>query len=382
MKQLIIAPDSFKGSLSAREVAEAFEAGFAPLFPECVIRKIPIADGGEGSVEILIEYLGGRYEEIETFDPLGRPIRARYGVWEDRSTALIELSAASGLTLLAPKDRNPMKTSTYGTGLLIRHALSQGLRRILLFLGGSATNDGATGLLQALGIRFWDTTGESLEGNGENLPRIARITCDELLPEVTHCEIILACDVTNPFYGPQGASAIFAPQKGANPEMVEKLDRGLQHLASVIQQYNGFSLEDLPGSGAAGGVAGGIAALLGGEIKRGIEILLHLTDFDRQIAHSDLIVTGEGRLDSQTRMGKSPWGVLQAARRHGIPTLAIAGSVAPEAEQLGFWKVCSIHPHPVPLELAMAHDYAFCAVRKTADTFARWLKEHGPILPK
>lgn len=372
MKRITIAVDSFKGSLSSWEVAEAFEAGFRSRCPDCEVRKVAVADGGEGTVEALVETLRGEYVEVEVADPLGRPIVARYGVVDRGTTAVMEMSAASGLPLIAPEERNPLLTSTYGTGQMIAHALERGCRKFLVGIGGSATNDGGTGMLRALGFRFLDADGRELAGGGEILERIAKIDSSAARRDLAESEFVVACDVTNPLYGPEGAAYVFAPQKGADAAMVERLDNGLRTYARAIERYNGVKVDSIAGAGAAGGLGGGFRALLGARLERGIDMVLGAMHFDKIIADCDLVVTGEGRLDRQTTMGKAPSGVLREATAQGIPTVAIGGAVQScrELEQSGFAAVLPIVAAPTTLAEAMQPEVAKENVRRTAAQIA------------
>jgi glycerate kinase len=375
MKKVVIAIDSFKGSLSSQEVANAFEQGFRTHFPECEIRKVCIADGGEGTVEALVDTLGGEYIEAEVCDPLHRPIKARYGIIDNGKTAVMEMSAASGLPLLTIEERNPLLTSTYGTGEMISDALQRGCRRILMGIGGSATNDAGTGMLRALGYRFLDKEGQELSGGGEILAHIASIDGSHVSDIVKECEFVVACDVKNPLYGESGAAHIFAPQKGADAEMVEQLDKGLRNFARVVEEYNGEKIADMEGAGAAGGLGGGFKALLGALLERGIDMVLAAMNFDAIIEGSDIVVTGEGRIDYQTVMGKAPSGVLKAATKQGIPTIAIGGGIAwcEELRKSGFSTIEAVTPEGMPLEVAMQKDVARENVRRTAERIAESL---------
>ena len=367
MNTILLAFDSFKGSLTSREVADAFEEGVRSVLPDCVVKKVCLADGGEGTAEALVGTLGGKWIEVEVSDPLMRPIRACYGVVDEGQTAVIEMASASGLTLLTEEERNPLKTSTYGTGQLIADALKRGCRKLLIGIGGSATNDAGTGMLSALGFRLFDAEGISLAGCGESLERIATIDSSHILPELKTVDIRVACDVTNPFCGPQGAAYIFASQKGADRQMVEQLDRGMHHFAEVIREYNKVDVTNISGAGAAGGLGGAFSALLGARLCRGVELVLDALHFEELLTGCDLVVTGEGRIDRQTLMGKAPMGVLKAATHQAIPVIAIGGSIeqSPELEQSGFSSILSINEEELPLHLAMRPDVARENVRRT-----------------
>ena len=368
MKTILLAFDSFKGSLTSREVADAFEEGLRTVAPDCEVRKVCLADGGEGTAEALVTSLNGEWVEVEVLDPLMRPICARYGLVDNGLTAIIEMAVASGLPLLDESERNPLKASTYGTGQLMADALARGCRKLLIGIGGSATNDAGTGMLSALGYRFLDAEGNSLTGNGESLEQIVAIDDTRVLPELKTVEICVACDVTNPFCGPQGAAHVYATQKGADESMVRRLDRGMFHLAEVIKQFNQVDVTTMPGAGAAGGVGGAFGALLGASLSRGVELVLEALHFDELLRGCDLVVTGEGRIDHQTMMGKAPSGVLMAAARHGIPTIAIGGSVewCKELEDGGFASIISINDEQFPLHIAMRPEVARENVKRTA----------------
>lgn len=374
INSIVIAVDSFKGSLSSLEVAEAFEAGFRQHYPTCNIRKVAIGDGGEGTVEALVATLGGEIIEVEVNNPLHRPIKAKYGII-NHSTAIIEMAVASGLTLLTPEERNPMITSTYGTGEMVADAIRRGCRNILVTIGGSATNDCGVGMMRALGFRFLDSEGQELQGGGEVLARIASIDDKNALDELRECRFTVACDVDNPLYGEQGASCIFAPQKGATAEMVEALDYGLRNFARVVEEFNGVEIGEMAGAGAAGGLGGGMVALLGARIERGIDMVLNAIHFEDLIRGCDLVVTGEGRLDRQTVMGKAPSGVLRVAKAQGIPTIAIGGGVAwcDELRNSDFSKIYAVTPKGMPLEVAMQAEVAKENLRNTAELIARQL---------
>jgi glycerate kinase len=372
MKKIVIASDSFKGSLTSAEVAGSVERGIRAVFPECDVRRMYIADGGEGTVEALVDTMGGQRVGCTVSDPLMRPVDAVYGMVGD-DEAVLEMSAASGLALVAPGERNPMKTTTRGTGEMIRDALDRGCRGFLVGIGGSATNDAGTGMLQALGFRFLDSAGRELGVGGEILRHIETIDPSAVPSEVLEARFTVACDVTAPFCGPTGAAHVFAPQKGATPRMVEELDAGLAHFAGVIERFNGSDIRDFPGAGAAGGLGGGFKALLGARLVSGIEMVLDATGFREAIADADLIITGEGKLDVQTAMGKAPRGVLEAAKAAGVPVIAIGGALegAEELVGQGFAAVFPILPAPVSLEKAMERRYAMDNIERTVAQIMR-----------
>ena len=372
MRQIVIATDSFKVSLSSSEVAEAFAEGWHEIRPDCNIRTVQGADGGEGTMEALVETLRGDYVEVEVHDPLHRIIEARYGI-VNGTTAVIEMAAASGLPLLTDEERNPMKTSTYGTGEMIVDALERGCRNILLGIGGSATNDCGVGMFRALGYRFLDAKGNELAGGGEILARIATIDDSNRAQALDECRFVVACDVTNPLYGKQGAAYIFAPQKGADAMMVEALERGLRNFAEVVKRHNGADIGETEGAGAAGGLGGGIMALLDGRLERGVELVLREMAFDSIIADCDLVITGEGSLDYQTVMGKTPSGVLAAAQRQGIPVIAIGGAVewCDDLRSSGFVAIECVTPEGMAKKEAMTSVTAKENVRNAARRIAQ-----------
>lgn len=373
MKIITVAIDSFKGSLSSQEVAGAFEQGWKSVLPDCEVRKVSIADGGEGTVDALVETLNGESIEIEVSDPLGRPIKACYGVIDGGATAVMEMSAASGLPLLTAEERNPLLTSTYGTGEMIADALRRGARKFLVGIGGSATNDGGMGMLRALGFRFLDAEGVELDGSGVTLERVVKIDNSAAMSGLSEAEFVVACDVNNPLFGENGAAWVYAPQKGADRAMVERLDAGLRNYAHAIEQFNGAKVAEMAGAGAAGGLGAGFKALLGARLERGIDMVLGAMNFDTIIEGSDLVITGEGRLDRQTVMGKAPSGVLQRASAQGIPTIAIGGAVAwcEELAASDFTALVPITAGPITLAEAMQHDVAAANVSRTAIQIAK-----------
>ncbi|WP_313170054.1 glycerate kinase [Massilia oculi] len=337
--KIVIAPDSFKESLSALEAASAIEAGFREVFPDADYVKVPVADGGEGTVEAMVAATGGRQVVLQATGPLGRPVEAFYGLTGDESTAVIEMAAASGLELVAPDERDPLVATSRGTGELIRAALDAGARRFILGVGGSATNDGGAGMLQALGVGLLDARGAELAPGGGALALLDRIDVSRLDPRVNDCVFEVACDVSNPLVGPKGASAIFGPQKGATPGMVEQLDANLRHYAGVIARDLGQEVADIPGAGAGGGIAAAMLVFLKGRLRPGSEIVADAVGLDAVVRDADLVVTGEGRIDSQTVNGKTPIGVARVAGRHGKPVIAIGGCLANDAS--------AVHAHGI-----------------------------------
>lgn len=378
MKNIIIASDSFKGSLTSAEVADAAEKGIRRVFPQCNVIKADVADGGEGTVKAIVKAAGGHLHTVVVSDPLGRPVNATYGVTEQEGikTAIIEMSAASGLLHLLPEERNPRITSTYGTGEIILNALKRGCRRFLIGIGGSATNDAGTGMLSALGVKFFDDLGRVLKGSGDDLGQIARIDMSSLIPEAQVSEFIIACDVDTPFCGPEGAAYVFAPQKGATLPMIEALDKGMFSFAKVIADKFKIDIVPTNGTGAAGGLGGAFKAFFNANLTKGIEMVLNAISFDSMIQDADLVITGEGRIDFQTAKGKTAAGVLQHAQRLGIPTIAIGGSVeiCPELKSMGFAGIYSIIHTPVSLEKAMQKDFASKSISRTIEQILTTIK--------
>lgn len=379
--KIVIASDSFKGSLASMEVARSVEMGILDVFPSCDIVKVAVADGGEGTMDALCQSLGGKVVRIPVEDPIGRTINASYVILEDGNTAVLEMSSASGLTLLTPAERNPMLTSTYGTGQLIDDAIGRGCRRFLVGIGGSATNDAGMGMLTALGYRFLDAEGNELPGAGASLSKVCGIDCSGVSQAVRDSEFIVACDVDSPLYGPDGAAYVFAPQKGADPDMVKALDDGLRHYADVVASYTGKipmhggpsctgetsimkDAASMPGAGAAGGLGYAFVAFFGARLQRGVDMVLDAVGFDSIIEGADLVITGEGRIDAQTLTGKTPYGVLQRASRQNIPVIALAGSVALD-DSSGFTAIRQITPPDMQLSEAMLPAVASANLRRT-----------------
>lgn len=330
--KIVIAPDSFKESLSALEAANAIERGFKAIFPNAQYKKMPMADGGEGTVQSLADATDGRIIECTVTGPLGEPVQSFFGLMGDGKTAVIEMAAASGLHLVPPEKRNPLLTSTRGTGELIAAAVDTGVQHIIIGIGGSATNDAGAGMIQALGGKLYDKTGMEIGPGGGALAELSAIDMSNLDPRLRDVHIEVACDVDNPLTGPRGASAIFGPQKGATPEMVQLLDRNLGHFADIVEHALGKPFRDIEGAGAAGGIGGSLLAFLNADLKRGIDIVLDAVNFEEEVKDADLVITGEGRIDSQTIYGKTPIGVAKAAKKHGIPVIGLAGSLSDDSQ--------------------------------------------------
>jgi glycerate kinase len=355
--KVVVAPDSYKGSLSALAVAEAIERGVRAVFPGAEVVKVPIADGGEGTVDALVVATGGRAQEREVHGPLGELVRARWGVLGGGGGAVIEMAAASGLPLVPPDRRDPRVTSTRGTGELIRAALDAGIRRIVVGIGGSATNDGGAGMARALGARFLDDEGRDLPEGGAALARLDRIDLQGLDERLAEAGILVACDVDNPLTGPRGASAVYGPQKGATPEMVRELDAALARFAKVASEATGRDVAALPGAGAAGGLGAGLLFFTPAQLRPGVEIVLETARFDERVRDADLVITGEGRTDFQTAMGKAPAGVAAAAKRHGVPVICLSGGLGEGADEVlarGIDALAATVPGPMTLAEALA----------------------------
>ncbi|HCW3115613.1 glycerate kinase [Citrobacter amalonaticus] len=325
--KIVIAPDSFKESLSAMQVATAIEQGFREIYPDAQYVKLPMADGGEGTVESMVEATEGHYHFIDVTGPLGTPVQARWGMLGDGKTAVIEMAAASGLHHVPPEHRNPLLTTSYGTGELILAALDRGVEHIILGIGGSATNDGGAGMLQALGIDLLDENGDALPEGGGALSKLATIDTSHADPRLKTVSITVACDVNNPLCGPTGASAIFGPQKGATEAMVAALDGALAVYGKRLQEFTGRDVMNAPGAGAAGGMGAALLGLLGADLKPGVEIVINALQLERLVADASLVITGEGRLDSQSICGKTPIGVARCAKRYQKPVIALAGGL-------------------------------------------------------
>ncbi|HCL5925744.1 TPA: glycerate kinase [Citrobacter amalonaticus] len=325
--KIVIAPDSFKESLSAMQVATAIEQGFREIYPDAQYVKLPMADGGEGTVESMVEATEGHYHFIDVTGPLGTPVQARWGILGDGKTAVIEMAAASGLHHVPPEHRNPLLTTSYGTGEIILAALDRGVEHIILGIGGSATNDGGAGMLQALGIDLLDENGDALPEGGGALSKLATIDTSHADPRLKTVSITVACDVNNPLCGPTGASAIFGPQKGATEAMVAALDGALAVYGKRLQEFTGRDVMNAPGAGAAGGMGAALLGLLGADLKPGVEIVINALQLERLVADASLVITGEGRLDSQSICGKTPIGVARCAKRYQKPVIALAGGL-------------------------------------------------------
>ncbi len=353
--RILIAPDSFKGSLSSQQAAAAMSRAVHRCLPEWEVEIFPLADGGEGTISVIRQLVGGQKKKVTVLDPL---LRKRSAWWLKKGrTAYLELAQASGLPLLKPAERNPLETTTFGVGEMIRDALTSGCEEIFLGVGGSATSDGGLGALTALGVKFIDGTGKKIwPGKGKDLDRIRRIDMSALPEKLKRIKFVVLTDVRNVLTGPEGAAAVYAPQKGASPAQVKKLDEGLKHYSAMVKQATGISIERLSGAGAAGGIAGGLYAFLGAKLVSGVETILKLGHFEEKLRQADLVLTGEGSLDVQVKYGKALSAVFQLAEKHNVPVIVLAGSVSPEAYRLFQKKkvsLFSIAPGPVAMEAAL-----------------------------
>ena len=378
--KIVIAPDSYKESLSALDVATAIETGFREIYPHAEYVKVPVADGGEGTVEAMVAATQGHIVQVSVTGPLGEPVNAFYGLSGDMRCAYIEMAAASGLESVPPTRRNPLLTTSWGTGELIRHALDAGVSQIIIGIGGSATNDGGAGMAQALGAKLLSAGQQQIAPGGGALETLARIDLSELDPRLADCRIDVACDVTNPLTGPQGASAVFGPQKGATAAMIERLDRGLQHFAQIIDRDLDIDVLNLEGGGAAGGMGAALYAFCGANLRPGIEIVTDALGLAELVADADLVITGEGRIDSQTIHGKVPVGVAKVAKRFNVPVIGIAGSLTADVgvvHQHGLDAVFSVLYTICTLDEALAN--AAANLRMTARNVAAVLQMGGKL---
>ncbi|MFE8101852.1 glycerate kinase [Brenneria goodwinii] len=373
--KIVIAPDSYKESMSAQDVAAQIEKGFRDVFPDACYVKLPVADGGEGTVEAMVAATNGRIVNVKVTGPLGDNIAAFFGLSGDEKTAFIEMAAASGLEQVPAQQRNPLLTTSYGTGELIRCALDHGVEHCIIGIGGSATNDGGAGMAQALGAKLLDASGSQIGFGGGELDKLASIDIGELDARIKKCRFEVACDVTNPLTGEQGASAIFGPQKGATDQMIELLDNALGHYAEVIRHDLDTDVEQVPGAGAAGGMGAALLAFCSADLRQGIEIVTEALGLDEIVRDASLVITGEGRIDSQTIHGKVPIGVARVAKRYDKPVIGIAGSLTADVgvvHEHGLDAVFSVLYHICSLEEAL--DNAAENVRMTARNIAATIK--------
>lgn len=359
MEKIVVAADSFKGSLTAVQACGAIAAGVRRALPDAEVIAVPVGDGGEGTMNALSGALRASEVPCRIHGPLKEPLEAFYAVTPDGNTAVIEVAAAAGLTLVSQERRNPLDTTSFGVGEMIADALERGVRRFIVGLGGSATNDAGAGMLAALGFRFYDNAGKVINVPcGKDLEHIVRIDGSSVIPEVAEAEFIAACDISNPLYGPDGAAYVFAPQKGASEADVEVLDSGLRSFSEAMISSGYEDVSQLPGAGAAGGLGGAFAGFLHADLKRGVDMVLDAVGFRQTIDGARLVITGEGRIDSQTLMGKTPAGVLAVASEKSIPVIAIGGSVEDGTELPGFAAVVQAMPAGMPVDEAMRPDVA------------------------
>lgn len=373
MMKVVVATDSFKGSLDSLEAGRAIADGVRDFCPDAEVVIVPVADGGEGLLNAVISGGRGTKFKCEVKGPMGLPAVAEWGVCGD--SAVIESAQACGLTLVAPDERDPARADSYGVGQLIKEGLSKGHRKFIVGLGGSAVNDGGTGMLRALGFRFLDDSGRDVDGGGINLEKISKIDGSEVIPELKEAEFILACDVTNPLTGPEGASLVYGPQKGASAEVARQLDDNMKQFARTVSQHMGGDMSQTPGAGAAGGLGFAFMSFLNARLEAGIDVVLDCLDFDDLLVGADLVFTGEGSIDGQTLMGKTPYGVLQRAKARDIPVIALGGRVSTaDMTQLmegGFSAVLPIVAAPESLEAAMKKETAQSNLRRTAGQVMR-----------
>ena len=335
MKKFVLAPDSFKESMTAKEVCVAMEKGIKKVFSDAEIIHVPMADGGEGTVESLVDATNGHKEYIEVQGPLPeQKVKAYYGILGDEKTAVIEMAQASGLMLVEPRDRNPLTTTTYGTGELIKAALDRGVSTVIIGIGGSATVDGGIGMAQALGVKFADKYGNNIEPTGRSLTKIDKISMENMDKRIKKVNFIIASDVENTLTGKNGAAAVFGPQKGATPDEVKLLDKGLSHYAEILRRDLDKDVEDIAGSGAAGGLGAGLIAFLDAKLQSGVEVVANTVDLAEKISNADYVFTGEGGMDFQTKYGKTPFGVAQVAKKYQKPVFAEAGYLGERIEEL------------------------------------------------
>jgi len=369
--KIVIAPDSFKGNLTAKEASDAIEIGIRRVFPDAIIAKVPMADGGEGTVQALVDATKGKIVSAEVCDPLGNRIMADFGILGELSgdaitqkAAVIEMATASGLPLVPRDKRNPMLTTTYGTGELIKSALDNGCKMLIVGIGGSATVDGGAGMAQALGARLLDKDGKDIPRCGGGLEHLDKIDVSNLDPRLSEVTTTVACDVDNPLVGPRGAPAVFGPQKGATPEMVKLLDKYLDKFADIVKRDLGVDVKEAPGAGAAGGLGAGLMAFLGAKLKSGIDIVIEASGLNQDVKDAHIVVTGEGKIDRQTIYGKTPIGVAKTAKKYGLPVIAFAGNIGDDSHVVydnGIDALMSIISYPMTLEIAMERSHELMA---------------------
>lgn len=375
MDKIVIAIDSFKGSICSADANAACAAGITDIFPRCKVLCVTLADGGEGTIDAIAANIpGGIFHICPACDPLGRPHNARYYALPERSTAIIETADCAGLTTLLREERDPWRSSSFGLGATINDAVNKGYRSIIVGLGGSATNDGGTGMLQALGYKFLDNKGDKItKHGGQILERIASVDSTDVIKDLDKIEFTALCDVNNTLVGPNGATRVYGPQKGADKKMLDMLEAGMVNYATVI----GHETANIPGAGAAGGIGAAMLAFLKASLKPGIEAILSLADFETKISGSDLIITGEGKIDRSTFMGKGPFGIMQIAYRHHIPVIALAGSVDEDIKQNDLCDIITVSPSDMPLEIAIDKDMTAHNIRNVISACLRNRHHHS-----
>ncbi len=381
--KIVIAPQAFKGSILALDAATAASEGIKRVFPLAEIVSVPVADGGDGTLETLIEGSGGNIHKIEVLGPLGDRRPSEWGAMGDGVTAVIEMARTSGLALLAEEERNPLITTTYGLGEAMRQAMDAGYQRFIIGIGGSATNDAGAGMAQALGVRLLDSSGNDLEFGGASLAQLSRIDMSGLHSKVGECEFLVACDVNNPLTGPTGASAIYGPQKGATQEMIVELDAALSHFAEVVKRDIGAEIGDVPGSGAAGGLGGGLIGFVGGQLRAGVDIVLDTVGLDDYLTGCDLVIIGEGSMDHSTIYNKAPVGVAGRAKKLGIPVVGISGSLGAGFQDVHEYGIDALTAITAgPMTLGEASDRAAELIANTTEQVMRLLKVGGGLSRK
>jgi len=375
--KIVVAPDSFKGSISAKDAALSIKRGILKVYKDIDVVCIPMADGGEGTVQPMVDATGGKIIYTKVHGPMFREVDAFYGILGDGKTAVIEMAAASGLPLVSDDEKDPMTASTYGTGELIKHALDNDCERIIIGVGGSATNDGGQGMAKALGISFLDKQGNDIGYGGGSLDRLYSIDVSGMDERINKCEVILACDVENPLCGPTGATYVFGPQKGVKDGMLEILDKNLEHFAKTIKATLDIDIKDYPGAGAAGGLGGGAMAFLNAKIRKGVDIVIDMVGLEEHVKNADLVITGEGMIDYQTQYGKTPYGVSKTAKKYSVPVIALVGKIGKGSEalyDLGIDSIFSIVDGPMSLENAMVN-----GAKLLEDTAERVMRFYGVV---
>ncbi|MBY6269090.1 glycerate kinase [Parageobacillus thermoglucosidasius] len=374
-KTFVLAPDSFKGSMTAKEVCVAMEKGIKKVYPDANCIHVPMADGGEGTVQSLVDATDGKIFEVEVTGPLGNKVTAKYGIMGDNETAVIEMAEASGIQYVTNETKNPMVTTTYGTGELIRACLDKGIKKIIIGIGGSATNDGGAGMAEALGVKFLDRHGNQLPRGGGYLDQLSEIDISNLDPRLKEVSIFVACDVTNPLCGENGASYVFGPQKGATEEMVRILDRNLSHYADVVKKQLGKDVKNIPGAGAAGGLGAGLLIFTQATLQKGIDLVIEYSQLRSKIKDADYVFTGEGGIDFQTQYGKTPYGVAKVAKEFNKKVIAIAGHIGEGIDVLydkGIDAIFGIIPEAGSLDKILKDGAK--NVERTCENIARLIK--------